>query len=318
MAERVKRYAADPSQSKGARFTAKHTLDIIYDGKPTDQRYEVFEIGGTDPDLAASKTVFDTLTLIDQFSGGALAADLNRPRIVLSNGIRLIDNPNGGGEGLGFANPSFIFINVSGLREKAVQVGADFHKLLAVTAVHELLGHGLERNVMGDTDEYFSQYFNYSSEKSAGSLFKSIHNSIKSKDNLHAESQPVREYGRVSAGEDAATSVDASVGEAMGWNESTNKYPRMSSKVDSYRRDLVLQLMDMAAANVAKYDANPGFVGSEVQYTTNGVGVIVAEPVRKIEIRSVNGQEALQQEIAKQVQKHTPGGVFIINNEDIM
>lgn len=315
----LKNYAADPAQAHDIQLAAKHTLDIVYDGKPTDQRYEVFEIGEAEPDPAASAIIFDTLKLIDQASGGALAANPNRPRVILSNGIRMVENPNGEGEALGFADPSIVLINTSGLRDVAERNGTNFHELLAVTTVHELLGHGLERAVMQNTGRYFPQYFNYSSAHTSGEMFNQVHDTIEPKDAVHAGSQPVREYGRVSPSDDLATSVDAVVGKAMGWDKSTDKYPRMRSETDAYRRDLVMQLMDTAADNASKYDANPGIVGSEIRYLTDDAGKVVGvEPARKLETTTTSGPEAIKQEIDAQVQKQKPNGIFVIYDEDIM
>lgn len=314
----LKQYAVDPTQAGAIHLAAKHTLDIVHDDKPTDQQYEVFEVGDEEPDATASTVVFDTLQLVDQFSGGAIAANPKRPKIVLGNGIRLQENPNGEGEGLGFTNSEVIFINTSGLREVAARHGASFNELLAVTTVHEVLGHDLERTVMKDTGRYFPQFFDYSWDRSGGEIFKSVHTDIKPKDTSHAESQPVREYGQVSASEDFATSVDAVVAKSMDWTGSTNKYPRMRSEVDAHRRDLVIKLMDEAALAASKHDANPGIVGSEVRYVEDEYGQIAVEPARQLHITTVSGQEAARQEIDKQVQGQRPGEVFVVYDEDIM
>lgn len=315
----LQQYVADPIQAANPRLAAKHTLDIEYNGIPTGQQYEVFEVGEVEPDSATCQILFDTLNLIDQASGGALAADPRCPRVVLVNGMPFVHNPYGEGEALGFADDRMVLINTSGLHKIAERTGASFHELLAVTTVHEVLGHALERNVMHRAGQYFPEYFHYSSDQSPGQMFKSVHSSIQPKDDSHANSQPVREYGRVDAAEDLATSVDATVSEAMGWTGSTAKYDRTASTPDAYRRDLVMQLLDNAATAASKYDANPGIVGSEFSYITNDQGEVTSvKPAREMRVTTIDGARAMQQEIADQIQKHAARENLVIYNDDIM
>jgi hypothetical protein len=292
-------------------------LDVSYDGKATDQKYEVFEVGEAEDDPEITSVVFETLNLIDQATGGAMAIDQNRPRIILSHGIPLRESPNSGAEGLGFANDQMIYLNTSGLQRVAKEHGGDFHELVSVVLVHELLGHGLERRVMGETGKYFPQHFEYSDEKVAGSVYKSVHAKITPKEGSHEGSRPVREYGQVNPSEDVATSVDSLVAKAMGWK--TDKYPRFMSDADEYRYELVMRLMEKAAAVAGGRKENPGFIGSEVRYTTDEQdGHVAVEPARKLLPTTLYGADALRAEVAKQVDKFRPKGTFVIHDENLV
>lgn len=308
----------EPEQADALRIVAKHTLEVLANDEPNGQNYEVYEFGEKEEDGRAVEVVLDTLQLIDQFSGGLMASDPDRPRIIIGNGARFEQN-NGGGEINGVASEKFVYINMPGVRSIAKEYDADFHELLAVVVVHEVLGHALERRVEGYTGMRFEEFFDYSRNKVKGDIFDSIHETITPKAGGPTESKPVREYGRVNRAEDLATSVDATIADAMGWTETTDKIPRFRSELDTYRTDLALVLMHDAADMASQYDDTPGLVGSELRYVINEAGIITGvEPVRKMRLRSIGGAEAVRQEISKVVDKYKPGNEFIVSPGDFV
>jgi hypothetical protein len=132
-------------------------------------------------------------------------------------------------------------------------------------------------------------------------------------------SSPVREYGKVRNDEDLATSVDTTVGAVMGWKENVDKIPRWRGQIDSYRAELVTELMGVAAEAARRYDNTPGFVGSEIRYTTDTDGnVSGVEPVRKMNVSHTPGQEAVHEELEKVINKYRPGNEFIVSSGDFM
>lgn len=316
--------AANPADAEHVTLAAKHTVEVVYRGQHTGQQYEVYELGtpqvASDPE--AAQAVFDSLELIDQFTGGALAADPQLPGIVLVNDIRFRNNPSGREEILGIATDDKIVINVGGVKAKAGSMGVDYRELLAATTVHELLGHELESHVHGLTGRYFPQHFKYSHERQEGEIFTDVHRRIEAKDPDRSASQPVREYGQVSPEEDFATSVDSMVSHAMGWDETTTDHlPNWKSQPDEYRSELVLGLMDEAArrAHERYGSANPGVVGGELDFERNDVGEIVAAvPARRLEVLTVDGATAIRQEIDANVRRQIPTGVFEIYNDNIV
>jgi hypothetical protein len=305
LTEDLKQHGLDPEQADTLQITAKHTADIVVDGEQqVDQSFEVFEVGETPAEKGSLETTFNTLRLLDQFSGGLLAANPNRPKILLGNDTRLAKN-NSGVEVAGTADAEYIFINTSSIAEKAAQVGADEHEVLAAVIIHEMLGHGLERLVEGEAGTYFKKHFNYSKQHVEGKFFDSIHESITPKDDSKYGSEPVREYGRVNAAEDLATSVETTVGEALGLNNSTNKIETTKGNTDSYRTELVMGLMDTAAQQALKYRNTPGIVGSELRYLHDDEGNLTGvEPARKFDIKTVSGEVAIREEVEKIIDKY--------------
>jgi hypothetical protein len=317
--EALKAHGADPEVADNLVVAAKHNLSVVVDGKPTNQGFEVFEVGEREADEGAVKTVFDTLRLIDQYSGGLLAADPDRPCIALANGIRLGQNRTGGEKG-GIAAPGAVVINMSALKDIAKEADADLHELLAIVIVHEVLGHSLERLTMnGKTGLYFARHFDYSNNRVPGKIFEGIHESIQPKEAAKNGSQPVREYGKVNAAEDFATSVDAVVAQAMGWSSTADKMPRFQSEVDTHRSDLAIGLMQNAARLALKHEHTHGFVGSELRYITDAKGRAVGvEPARKFEVTSFYDDGIVQREIENMVAKYDPGNEFIVTEGDLV
>lgn len=284
------------------KIAAKHTVDIVVDGeKQADQFFEVYEAGEQKADEDSLNTVFETLRLIDQFSGGLLAADPKRPKVILGNNIRLKRN-KGGDELKGFATDGFAFINMDAIAESSQQANADYQEMLAVVVVHEILGHNLE-GLVDKVGGYFGEYFDYSESKTPGEHFDSIHESITPKDASKSDSLPVREYGAVNPAEDLATSVDATVSEALGFNKSTEKITKLASNTDEYRKQLVMELMDRAAKQAKQYSNTPGFVGSEIRYSNDENGELKIKPARELAINSITGEDAAQEEVYKIIEK---------------
>lgn len=298
----IQHHSENPDDIKELRLAAKHTADIVFDGeRQDDQSFDVYEIGDKTADNQSLQTIFSTLRMIDQFSGGLLAADPRRPKIILGNNVSFQKN-HGGDELKGFAMPGCVFINMKAVAESAKQAKADPQEILAVVLTHELLGHGLER-VLNNYDRYFKHHFDYSDEMVGGELFEKVHKSITPKDSSIEHSHPVREYGSLNVAEDFATSVDATVAEAMGFDQSTNKIPTLKSKPDEYRKQLAMEFMDKAAQRASQYMNTPGFVGSEIRYAEDEDGKLDVKPARDIEITSMSGLEATQSEITKIIDK---------------
>jgi hypothetical protein len=313
--DRLRERAIDPAAVDRLSLAAQHTLDIMVDDQPTGQNFEVFELGEPEEDRQAVETVFNTLTALDQFSGGLMAADPDRPKIILSNGVRLEQNLKGGEIG-GFAIPGAVLINMPALKEQAREADADFHALLAIVVSHEALGHGLERLVKGDTGRYFGEHFDYSRQKVPGEIFHEVHESVKPVEETAAGSQPVREYGKVNSSEDFATSVDAIIAEAMGWAAGVETMPRFKSSPDEHRSELAKQLMQEAAEKALAYDHTPGFVGSKVRYITDADGNVSVRPERMVEVTTLSGREAIEDQVTKQVIKFAPGDQFVVSIGD--
>lgn len=311
---------ADPALVDNLSVTAKYDVDVLADGEPTGQGFEVFEIGERETDEDAVKTVFDTLRLVDQYSGGLLAADPERPVIALANNIRLGSNKNGGEVG-GVAFGGGIVINMSALKDMAAEADADFHELLAIVVTHEILGHSLEKLSTKDrrSGQHFGRHFDYSQKRVPGEIFDDIHAAIEPKDSARHGSQPVREYGKVNSSEDFATSVDATVADAMGWSATADKIPRFKSEVDRHRRDLAIELMQRAASRALKHEHTPGFVGSNLRYRSDNENQATGvEQVREFEITPHYDNQIAQREIEAMIAKYHPGNEFIVSRGDLV
>lgn len=310
MSSALQDLGADRETADTAPLVERHDIAVTVEGKDTGQGFEVFEIGEKEQDEEAVGAVFSALETVDQFSGGLLAASSDKPRIVLLNDVKLGQN-NGGGETGGAAIPGVVLLNMPALKEMARESGADFHALVATSTVHEILGHDLERLTQSRTGTYFSQHFNYSREREKGEIFDEVHVSVNPKDEtLH--SHPVREYGKVNASEDFATSVDAAVATAMGWSEDIKNLPRFASTEDAHRTELALELMQKAAEAALQYDHTPGIVGSEIRFRTDEQGKVMrAEPLRKMEITTTPGDVALKQEVQKLISEYTPDELIV-------
>jgi len=291
-------------EANNLHLAAKHNCTISVNDAETNQGYEVFEIGenGTDKDTLA--TVFNTLRLADQYSGGLLASDSKRPRIVLLNDLRpMTDN----GEALGIATREAVELNLSAIKELAAHYNVSQSDLLASVITHELMGHSVDHLVTGDYGNYFERFFDYSAETAKGEFYNSIHAKVTPKSDSVTSSQPVREYGKVNAAEDLATSVEAGVSKSMGWSRSMDKLPKHKAVEDEYRRELVSAIFGEAAVKATEYEGTPGVVGSQMRFEYDETGKPIAvKPVRTMKVRSISGEQAVAEEIQKVVKKYRP------------
>lgn len=294
---------AVPSANETAIF-AKHSFTPTIDEKLMTTGYSVYEMGEPSS-LMDIESIASALGIIDQYSGGALTGS----RVVLVNGVQWQNNRNAS-EILGINAKHATYINMTGIHKLAVETGVDVKHLTATVLVHEVLGHGLERRLHGETGKFFPEHFEYSEEFTTGAIFNSIHETIRARDEKHDDSLPVREYGAVTPAEDLATTVDALVARAEGWE--MDKMPRFASQVDEYRSDLVTQLMVDAAENVRGLSGNPGFVGGELRFDTDEQGnVIGSHPARTLKHTVLGAQAAFDQEIKYIANKLTPREVIV-------
>lgn len=288
----------EPTTDEAAIF-AKHSFIPAVDGVRMKDGYDVYEMGAPSNE-ADIETVANAMNIIDQYSGGALV----RSRVVLVSGM------SNKGECLGANTKDATYLNMRDIHELADSTGVNPSDILATALVHEVLGHGLERWRFGDVDMLFPEHFEYSEDFTPGDIFSVIHTAIRAKDEAHSHSQPMREYGAVAPSEDLATSVDATVSKAEGWD--TTPIPRFVSTIDEYRRDIVMQLMVEAAEMVGSTSGNPGFVGSEIRYIKDGEGhVIGSGPARTIEHIVINAQTAIEQEAEEITTRLMPHEVIV-------
>lgn len=295
----LKRYGVDPATADNLQLAARHSVDFDYKGEATGQGFTVFEIGEQEEDREAIDTVVRTLELIDQWSGGLLAASPNRLNVALTNGFRLHSTQYKNNDGsrrqtAGLAYDNMILISMPYIKDLVAEYpGMDFHNLLATTVVHEVLGHRVEGTVEGDTGTYFRKHFQYS-DSGPGNSYPKIFRVITSKDGV-IDTHPVREYGSTGAVEDVATSIDSTVAAAMGWELTNRNSPRFANTPDAHRDELVMQLLDTGAklAKERGYTGVPGYVGSEVYYDVNNQ----PQPARNVHTTVSYGEDALQQEL---------------------
>lgn len=262
--------------------------------------YEVMECGDseeaqiTEDEMAA---IVKTLEVIDQFTGGALVNSPNRRRIITA--AVNIPHPQNRAEGVaGVAYQNGTLLNLREIRRLAGEYQLEVGVMLGVVLVHEQLGHQLERFAKNGTGKVFPEHFDYSEEKVAGKFFHKIHKSITPRDKANTESKPVREYGYVNPAEDFATSVDAAISEAMGWDyETANE--RSSSIPDRHRSDIIMGLMDdVAKAAKKKYGQGTGFVGSPVSYVEGPSGP-EATPGRTLAHSTKPTERVIEEEVAR-------------------
>lgn len=283
---------------------AKHHFAPTVNGVEMEAGYDVYEMGQPS-DASDMETVANTLNIIDQYSGGALAGS----RVVLIKDTQWQDNTNGK-QALGINGKDATYVNVQAIHELADSTATNPSDLLSTILVHEMLGHGLERRRTGDTGGHFREHFEYSEEFTPGDIFSAIHRTIQAKDKAHSHSHPVREYGAVSSAEDLATSVDAEISKAEGWH--TAQIPRFASKPDEYRRDIVMQLMTEAAEMVGHTAGNPGIVGGEIRYYKDKDGnVIGSGPARTLEHTVIDAHTAIRQELDDIASKCVPHEVIV-------
>lgn len=293
----------EPSSNEMMIF-AKHTFTPTVDGAVMQVGYEVYEMGAPS-DETDIEIVANTLNIIDQYSGGALVGS----RVVLVNDM----SNRGSDESLGINSERATYLNIKAIHELAESSGVSPSDILATALVHELLGHGLERWRFGDAGVLFPEHFEYSEDFTEGDIYKAIHTAIRAKDEAYQLSQPVREYGAVTPAEDLAASVDAEVAKAENWQ--TGPIPRLASKTDEYRRDLIMQMMGEAAEMVNRGAGNPGFVGAEIRYIKDNKGNVVGSgPARTLEHTVVDAQTAIKQEMEDIASKFIPQEIIVVRS----
>jgi len=283
---------------------ARHTFMPVVDGVPASSAYSVYEMG--EPSSPADiESVANALGIIDQYSGGALTGS----RIVLANGMQWRNNRNAG-EILGLNTEKATYLNIKAIHQIAEETGADPAQLTATVLVHEVL----ERWRYGSTGKLFPEHFEYTDDYTTGDIFDSIHMSIRAKNEQYKDSRPVREYGAATSSEDLATSIDALVAHAEGWD--TSKAARFASKPDKYRSEIAMQLMTEAAEIVGRGTGNPGFVGAELRYDRDKQGNVTgSRPARTLEHTVIDAQTAFEQEIEYIASKLTPYEVVVKQEE---
>jgi hypothetical protein len=100
----------------------------------------------------------------------------------------------------------------------------------------------------------------------------------------------------------------------MGWSRTTNKLDRFRGKVDSYRRDLVIKLMQAAAKNASKYEATAGDVATEIEYEYDNNGEAIAiKPKRKYIAETTPGTEAVRNELNKVLSMNKPPKQLVVD-----
>jgi hypothetical protein len=281
------------AQQEATSLQRKHALELMVNGEPTGKGYEIFECGAdeavTEQELA---TAIKTVEMIDQLSGGALVESPSTRRLFLINGADIFSDDAKNKGLFGSTSQTGAFVNMRRVREAAQENGASTEEILAVTITHEMLGHQLEHATHVPGDRYFNKYFEYSDETQEGQLHKGVR-MVTAKSAEGAGSQPVREYGSSAVAEDLATSVDALIADTYGWTNSTDKVKTLRSTPDSYRSELAMQLMDLAAAQAANTSAgNPGAVASPL--FRNESGELVA--ARQFKHHAYEPGEAVAQE----------------------
>lgn len=296
----AKRYLAQISEGI-SHLAASHTVEAIHNGQPTGQKYEIFEFGDTEIDPIVVGAISKALELTDQYSGGYLSTPDGGVRIILDTYDRTV---NAKYNAFVIRGTDIVYLNLTKIRESCIQAGVPLDEGIRQTVIHEVLGHRLEHSMEGYRGmhaRYFEYYFSYSLERESGILISDIHSSVTSHDPAHAESQPVREYGRRSPGEDLATTVDAIVTDAEGWQSAMEG----GSEVDEYRRDIALTLMGQAATRAYQHPYTPGFVGSELRYYHDENGIpISADPARYLKLTTRKGDETPQRKNAERSLAH--------------
>lgn len=304
MSRVLEKKGANAELADNLQLNRKHVIEMQYDRQSTGLSYELFEVGEAIDDPDITKTAIDTIQFIDQMTGGFMAADDRRYKLVLGNGISMAKK--GERQIAGYADDKLAYINLEGLKNTAALHNIAVHEILAAVIVHEILGHGLERRIHGWTGIHFTRHFDYSDERTDGDHVKNIHAEVTPKDPTRTNTQPVREYGRYNPAEDLATATEAAYINAFDLKD-PNKIPSYATTPDSYRTELVMEMMEQAARMAAGQNGSPGFLGSELSYKTDPeTGQQALGPRKSALVHTLDGQEAVQDEIEKVVKLCTP------------
>ena len=282
---------ASPDGVNRMKIHKRHTLEASHKGDALGQKIDVYEVGESQAEPDQMKVIFETLELIDQYTGGFMTDDT---RVIVTSGYESKKSKSGASV-LGYNNEDYTVINLDAVKERAARLKMDEQKMLSTVLIHELLGHGLERKMEGQTGGYFKEHFDYSVETvpTDKGLFE-VHDSVIAKDLTKNNSVPMREYGKTNSSEDFAVSVEVSLGDdssrVVGLDEVT---------VDEYRRELVLEMMQRAAESAKNKGGTPGYVGTEIEYRADQNGEMKIVPLRKLAVETIEGKDAVKDEIRK-------------------
>lgn len=287
----------------------KHHIDITVKGNTVGAGYDVLELNqAADPKVI--ETTIAALKLCDQLSGGLLSAQPSTTRVLLVGGVDTSLEADNRPELIGLATDSATIISIEALKRARGVTEDNFYQLLSTVVVHEVLGHVLEYCVESTYGRNFADHFSYT-DFGPGKLENEIAHTVTSRD-PDIPSQPVREHGRRNSSEDLATSVDATVAAAMGWDKALHGIDRASSELDAHRRDLVLAFLGKAAKKALVYKHTPGTVSSDLVYReADESGPARHEPLRHMEVTRFRGNDAVQSELERVVREIAPKGEFV-------
>lgn len=274
---------------------SKHVIEVQHGNEPTQDHYDIFEVGDGDITDSEREAIFETVKLIDQFTGGYFSGDKHRKPIVVGSGLKM-KNAHGTQEQMvgGFDERNMTFINIDMIRQEGIDWNLDPNTLLKVILVHEVLGHGVEKEVEEYSGDQFRRLFDYSVEKIEGDMFMR-HVSVTPK-TIGVQTSPVREYGYANGSEDRATTVDASMAKIMGWDTEANQSPRSRSVPDEYRWSEAFVLLEYLAEMAAGENGKPGIVGCAIGQDTETGNMV---PLRTFRSHTIDGSEAAELEMKK-------------------
>lgn len=187
-------------------------------------------------------------------------------------------------------------------------------EVLAALLVHET-SHLLDDKVA--SEKWFDDRFDYSSEMVTGKNH-TAHKTITPKDESQ-HSHPVSEYGAVNSFEDLAESATSYLGTIKNWKITSDEYQgqRHARSKDAYRHELVLELMNKAAAMAAAagVEGASGTVSSRVKYEKDTNGEIHTVPDHSYEWQSDDG--VIKREIDALVSRGTRSVVtYAVERDD--
>lgn len=273
----------------------EHTFEIEVNGHEVGSATTVYECGPTYEDALNEQELEhlrDTLTILDQFTGGTLTHTGAGRRLAFIEGVTLPHPKDGRREIGGFIDDELTIINLSYIRRMAREHGADFSTLLAVTLAHEMVGHQREHQVTRKAGAYLLKHFDYSKERVPGDMYPSVHAQVTPKSPEHSSSKPVRTYGYVNSAEDLASSVDTYLAHIMGWEAETAKVPWLKSTPDEYRAEIVEAFLQEQVGRSRKGDR--GLSASITYHEDEATGELSARPRKAFVKHTKESVEAAQ------------------------